>query len=454
LGLTILSRIESELDALNTDSDTIFALSSGGLPSGVAVVRLSGALAFETASALVGELSPPQRTSLRTIRTRNGLVLDRGLVIAFKAPNSFTGEDCVELQIHGGKALLSALLAEMATFEGCRLAEHGEFSRRALENGKLDLLEIEGLADLIAAETEMQRRLAIEQSSGGLSLIYRGWADRITRARALIEAELDFADEDDVPGSVSARVWIDMTAILEEIKRHLAGAHFGEIVRDGLKIVIAGPPNSGKSSLLNALASRDVAIVTDIAGTTRDVLQVDLNIDGFAVKLYDTAGIRDTEEVVETEGIRRALKAVADADIVLSLAENGLPAQEYYAGFSGPVIRVGTKYDLPTTVPCDYDLQLSSKTGVGLATLRDRIVAELSNMNPGYSMALPSRLRHRELIGEAAKDLSSAVYSVDKGLDVRAEFLRLASQSLGRITGHVGVEDLLEIIFSEFCIGK
>jgi tRNA modification GTPase len=417
-------------------------------------VRVSGPLAFRTASAMVGDLPAPQRTSLRTIRTRNGLILDSGLVIAFRSPNSFTGEDCVELQIHGGRALISALLAELATFEGCRLAEHGEFSRRALENGKLDLLEIEGLADLIAAETEMQRRLAIEQSSGGLSTIYRGWADRITRARALIEAELDFADEDDVPGSVSTRVWIDMAAVLEEIKRHLAGAHYGEIVRDGLKVVIAGPPNSGKSSLLNALASRDVAIVTEIAGTTRDVLQVDLNIDGFAVKLYDTAGIRDTNEVVETEGIRRALKAVGDADIVLSLAENGQLAQESYAGFNGIVIRVGTKFDLPTTVLRDYDLQLSSQTGVGLAELRDRIAAELASFNSGHSLALPSRLRHRELIAEATGHLNLAVSHVDAGLDVRAEFLRLASQSLGRITGHVGVEDLLEIIFSEFCIGK
>jgi tRNA modification GTPase len=439
---------------LKSDSETIFALSSGGLPSGVAVVRLSGALAFQAASALVGDLPPPQRTSLRTIRTRNGLALDKGLVIVFRAPNSFTGEDCVEFQIHGGKALISALMAELSTFEGCRLAEHGEFSRRALENGKLDLLEIEGLADLIAAETEMQRRLAIEQSSGGLSLMYRSWADRITRARALIEAELDFADEDDVPGFVSAPVWIEMATVLRELRSHLAGAAYGEIVRDGLKIVIAGAPNSGKSSLLNALAARDVAIVTDIAGTTRDILQVDLNIDGFAVRLFDTAGIRNTEEVVEIEGIRRALKAIGDADIVLSLAENGQQAEQNYAGFSGTVIRVGTKVDLLSAVRCNYDLQLSSKTGIGLAELRDRIVVELSNLNPGHSLALPSRLRHRELIAEATEHLNSAVSDVDAGLDVRAEFLRLASQSLGRITGHVGVEDLLEIIFSEFCIGK
>jgi tRNA modification GTPase len=300
----------------------------------------------------------------------------------------------------------------------------------------------------------MQRRLAIEQSSGGLSLMYGAWANRITRARALIEAELDFADEDDVPGSVSASVWIDMAEVLKELKSHLAGAAYGEIVRDGLKIVIAGPPNSGKSSLLNALASRDVAIVTDVPGTTRDVLEVDLNIDGFAVRLFDTAGIRDTDEVVEKEGIRRALRAIGDADIVLSLAENGQQAEQDYPGFSGTVIRVGTKFDLPPSKPCDYDLRLSSKTGFGFSELRDRIASELSSLNPGESLALPSRLRHRELLSEATNHLSLAVSHMGAGLDVRAELLRLASQSLGRITGHVDVEDLLKIIFSEFCIGK
>lgn len=439
---------------MNTDSDTIFALSSGGLPSGVAVIRLSGSLAFFAATTLVGDLPPPQHSSLRTIRTRNGLVLDRGLVLTFRGPASFTGEDCVELHIHGGKALVSALLKELSTFEGCRLAEHGEFSRRALENGKLDLVEIEGLADLIAAETEMQRRLAVEHSSGGLSLLYKAWADRITRARALIEAELDFADEDDVPGSVSDRVWADMAAVYDELESHLAGAAFGEIIRDGLKVVIAGAPNSGKSSLLNALAQRDVAIVTSVAGTTRDVLQVDLDIDGFAVKLFDTAGLRETDEIVESEGIRRALKMIGEADIVLSLAESGECAQENFDGFSGRVIRVGTKLDLSVDGPAEYDLRLSSKTGAGLAELRSCLAQELSNLNPGHSMALPSRLRHRQLITEASRMLKSAICEQDGGLDIRAEFLRLAAQSLGRITGHVDVEDLLGVIFSEFCIGK
>jgi tRNA modification GTPase len=438
---------------VDTDSDTIFALSSGGLPSGVAVVRLSGSNAFSTAEAMVGPLPEPRRTSLRTIRTRNGSVIDSGIVIAFRSPHSFTGEDCVELQIHGGKAVVLALLDELATFRTCRMAQNGEFSRRALENGKLDLVEIEGLADLIAAETEMQRRLALEQSQGGLSLLYRDWADRITRARALIEAELDFADEDDVPGSVSTRVWSDMTTVLKELRLHLAAANYGEVIRDGFKVVIAGPPNSGKSSLLNALAARDVAIVTEIEGTTRDVLQLDLDIEGFVVKLFDTAGIRETNDVIEVEGIRRAMTTVRDADLVLSLAEIGRLAITDFPNYRGPVVKVGTKADLVISTVHGYDVTLSARTGIGLNGLRQAIIAELAKLDPGHSLAIPSRLRHRELISQAAVSLERAL-ETGNGLDIRAEYLRLSSASLGSITGHVGVEDLLDVIFSEFCIGK
>lgn len=333
------------------------------------------------------------------------------------------------------------------------MAENGEFSRRALENGKMDLVEVEGLADLISAETEMQRRLAIEHSSGKLSALYAGWADRLTRARALIEAELDFAEDDDVPGSVSDQVWTDMSRLADEVSAHLAGASFGEIIRDGLKIVIAGEPNSGKSSLMNALAKREVAIVTDIAGTTRDVLHVDLDIDGYAVKLYDTAGLRDTAEVVEKEGIRRALKTIAEADLVLSLAEIGRDVRTAFEGFAGKVIGVGTKCDLHEPNG-DYDIFLSALTGAGLDELHRVIAAELSLRAEGLSYALPSRLRHRQLLQETLWAIRSACDAIEDGLDIRAEHLRLAGQTLGRITGHVDVEDLLGVIFSEFCIGK
>lgn len=432
--------------------DTIFALSSGGLPSGVAVVRLSGPLALPTVELLAGKLPPPRHSSLRTIRTRNNVVIDSGLVLVFPAPNSFTGEDCVELQVHGGKAVVAALLDELAQVPGCRLAESGEFSRRAFDNGRMDLLEAEGLADLLAAETEMQRRLAIEQSSGGLSDIYAGWAQRLTRGRALIEAELDFADEGDVPGSVSDQVWSDMVALQESLIAHLQGARFGEIVRDGLKVAIAGPPNSGKSSLLNALASRDVAIVTEIAGTTRDVLEVDLDIDGYSVRLYDTAGIRETADVIEAEGIRRALMTVRDADIVLSLTEIGAAATAIMDGET-PQVRIGTKADLHGEV-VGYDICISTLTGHGLNRLQNVLSSELERRGSGMTMAVPARRRHRLLLEEALGHITAAIDGYALGLDLRAEHLRSAGQALGRITGQVDVEDLLGVIFSEFCVGK
>lgn len=435
-------------------NDTIFALSSGTPPAGVAVIRVSGPATIDTITALSGPLMKPRHATLKTIRTRNGLVIDQGLVLFFPSPASFTGEDCAEIHIHGGKAVIAALLQELSAFSGCRLAEHGEFSRRALENGKMDLVEIEGLADLIAAETEMQRRLAVEHTAGGLSKLYQEWADRLTRARALIEAELDFADEDDVPGSVSDMVWEDMARLEAELRGHLAGADFGEIIRDGLKVVIAGAPNAGKSSLMNALTRREVAIVTDIAGTTRDVLHVDLNIEGFAVKLYDTAGLRETEETIEREGIRRALKTAADADIILSLAEIGTVPQTEFAGFTGKMFRIGTKSDLHPADTVDYDLCISSTTGAGLPDLHKLLADDLQARSEALSMALPSRLRHRTLLNDSLAALSQAVNATSAGLDIRAEYLRQAGHSLGRITGRVDVEDLLDVIFSEFCIGK
>jgi tRNA modification GTPase len=442
------------INFMQTMNETIYALSSGGLPAGVAVVRISGSRAFAISESLIGLLPISRSAALKTIRTRNGLVIDRGLVLVFPGPASFTGEDCLEIHVHGGRAVVNALLNELSTFEHCRLAEHGEFSRRALENGKMDLVEVEGLADLISAETEMQRRLAMEHAAGGLSGLYNGWADRLTRARALIEAELDFADEDDVPGSVSDMVWADMKRLRSELSDHLKGAAFGEIIRDGLKVVIAGPPNAGKSSLMNALAKREVAIVTDIAGTTRDVLHIDLNIEGYAVRLYDTAGLRETEEIVEREGIRRALKTVADADLVLSLAEIGSDPQLDFPGFSGKVLTLGTKADIHTKTASKYDMLISSSTGAGLAELHRLLRQDLEDRSQSLSLALPSRLRHRSLLEQSLASVEAVLASEDAGLDIRAEFLRQAATSLGRITGRVDVEDLLDVIFSEFCIGK
>ncbi|YCI02346.1 tRNA uridine-5-carboxymethylaminomethyl(34) synthesis GTPase MnmE [Ensifer sp. D2-11] len=436
-------------------TDTIYALSSGSLPAGVAIIRVSGP---ETADALVrlcGILPPPRIATLRTIRTRNGETLDSGLVLYFPAPASFTGEDCCELQVHGGRAVVSAILDELAATGGLRHAEAGEFARRAFQNGKLDLVEVEGLADLIAAETEMQRRLAIEQSGGGQSALYAGWARRLTHSRAMIEAELDFADEDDVPGSVSAMIWDDVGRLRQEIDGHIARAGLAEIIRDGLKIVIAGEPNAGKSSLLNALARRDIAIVTEVAGTTRDVLSVDLSLAGFSVKLFDTAGLRETDELVEREGIRRARQVIADADLVLLLSEKpGYFRIDEVLPENVPVIRVATKVDRPSPswAPSDADIFLSTRTGEGMADLLTALQSHLPDLAGRTALAMPTRKRHVDCLRQASVALERSLISSD--LELRAEQLRQAADALGRITGRVDVENLLDVIFSEFCIGK
>ncbi|KSV64796.1 hypothetical protein N185_34700 [Sinorhizobium sp. GW3] len=441
-----------------TATHTIYALSSGSLPAGVAVVRISGGRTEAVLQALCGGVPTPRSATLRSIRSRNGDVIDSGLVLYFRGPASFTGEDCAELQIHGGRAAVNALLEELSKLEGLRHAEAGEFSRRAFQNGKLDLVEVEGLADLIAAETEMQRRLAIEHSGGGQSKIYAGWAKRLTHARAMIEAELDFADEDDVPGSVSERIWQDMSMLSQEIAAHIADAPIAEIIRDGLKIVIAGAPNAGKSSLLNALAQRDIAIVTEIAGTTRDVLSVDLSLAGFSVKLYDTAGLRETDERVEQEGIRRAREIIERADLILLLADapDGFDVMSDFPSDTTPVLRVGTKLDRGSDGWREgaADVLVSTRTGEGMERLLDAIAAHLPDLSGRTSLSLPSRRRHVDSLRQAQRSIDDSLASQDLGLDIRAELLRLAGDAIGRITGRVDVENLLDVIFSEFCIGK
>ncbi|UVC08461.1 tRNA uridine-5-carboxymethylaminomethyl(34) synthesis GTPase MnmE [Rhizobium sp. TH2] len=435
--------------------DTIYALSSGALPSGVAVVRVSGSRCADVLGMLCGPAIEPRHATLRWIRRRNGEPIDKGLVLYFPAPNSFTGEDCIEFQLHGGRAVVDALLDELSGFEGLRHAEPGEFSRRAFDNGKLDLVEIEGLADLISAETEMQRRLALEQSSGALSKLYTGWADRLTRIRALIEAELDFPDEDDVPGAMSDRLWPELDAIARDMRAHLSSKRAAEIIRDGFRIVIAGRPNAGKSSLLNALAKRDVAIVTSIAGTTRDIIGVDLNIDGFLVHVMDTAGLRETDDEVEREGVRRALKSMEEADLVLVLKDCMDPADFPGVSEGSAVLYVLTKSDLLEDRSVDDSrLRLSTKTGEGFDSLTKRISNEISTRTTNGLSLAPVRARQISNLHETIEKIEETVFSKDLPLELRAELLRRASRSLGKITGTVDVEDLLGVIFSEFCIGK
>ncbi len=343
----------------------------------------------------------------------------------------------------------------LADLDGFRLAEPGEFTRQAFENGKLDLTEVEGLSDLIRAETESQRRQALLQADGVLRSLYEGWARRLTHARAMIEAELDFSDEDDIPGSVSDQIWKDMGLLLAEIRNHLECASAAEIVRDGYRIALIGPPNAGKSSLLNYLSKRDVAIVSDIPGTTRDVVEVRLDIAGYLVVLQDTAGLRESSDQIEIEGIRRSLVAAEDADLVLELHEFGVPGHLVPSGVNER-IEIVTKVDCldePFTAD-DATFGISTLTGAGIEKLLEAISERLEDLAPSGEMGLPTRARHVDLLKGCVTAIEIATERAEAPIEVRSEYLRQAANSMGRITGMVDVEELLGVVFSEFCVGK
>lgn len=441
-----------------SEQDTIYALSSGSLPSGVAIIRISGTRTRFALETLCLEVPEPRVAVLRTIRDRNDLVIDKALVLFFPNPRSFTGEDCAEIHLHGGRAVVSACFSALSVLDGFRTAEAGEFTKRAFDNGKIDLTEAEGLADLISAETEMQRKLAIQQSDGVLKDLYEGWAGRILRSRALIEAELDFSDEDDIPGSVSDQVWSDVSQLSEEISKHLAKSRAGEITRSGFSIVIAGAPNAGKSSLLNVLAGRDVAIVSDERGTTRDVLEVRLDLGGHLVIIKDTAGIHATENKIEQEGIRRAQRELEMADLVLHLID---PSEIDKSGVKAlnlvhnRILNIETKSDIEhSTKNKVIDLSISTKTLDGIDDLLEEIKKLLSQSAPSDDFVVPTRQRHIDLLVGTGSELLIASDLICSPIEIRSEHLRIAQEKLGKITGRSDVEDLLGVIFSEFCVGK
>lgn len=431
---------------------TIFALSSGPPPAGIAVIRASGPGVRFGLETLAGRIPPARMASLATLRGADGAVLDEALVIFFPGPASFTGEDVAELHVHGGRAVIAAVLAALGDLPGFRPAFAGEFTRRAFGNGRADLTEVEGIADLIAAETEMQRRLAIGQAGGGLRALAEGWRARLIAARAYVEAELDFSDEADVPEAMSAAADAIAAELAAEIGRHLKDANFGERVRAGFEVVLLGAPNVGKSSLLNALVGREAAIVTAEAGTTRDPIEVAMDIGGYAVTLVDTAGLREAENIVEREGVRRARARGEAADLVLLLADDG--AWTGLPGAGEAVVQVRTKVDLHDSSDSDSKrlnaIDVSAMTGAGLAELRAAIADKLGLAMPRQPLLARARQRH-----ELAATLAALQAALKEGeAELKAELLRQAGDALGRLTGRIDVDDWLDVIFREFCIGK
>ncbi|MBR0668065.1 tRNA uridine-5-carboxymethylaminomethyl(34) synthesis GTPase MnmE [Roseomonas hellenica] len=432
-----------------TATDTIFALASGAGRAAVAVLRISGPATGPILTALAGPLPTPRFASLRRLRMPDSEeILDRALLLWFPTPRSYTGEDAAELQLHGGPAVIAGV-AESLVALGARPAEPGEFTRRAFLNGRMDLTEAEGIADLVAAETAGQRRQALAQVEGALAARVAGWSHGCARLLAHQEAAIEFAD-DDLPTDLSSRARVGAASLRAELEKHLADGGRGERLRDGLSIAILGAPNAGKSSLLNALAGRDAAIVSARAGTTRDVVEVRLDLAGIPVILADTAGLREAAEDIEAEGIRRALARAEAADLRLAIFAGDQPPDAATLALLGPdTLAIASKADLAPS-PLPDALPVSAATGQGMEALRARLT-EAAVARAGGE-ALLTRPRHRAALTEAARWLAEAEQAPLP--ELTAEALRAAVRALGRLSGRVGVEEILDIVFRDFCIGK
>jgi tRNA modification GTPase len=453
------------------DRSTIFALSSGRPPAAIAVVRVSGPRAGFALEKLIGRLPEPRKATLARVRDpASGDVIDEALALWFPAPRSETGEDVAELQLHGGQAVITSVLDALSTIEGFRPAEAGEFTRRAFENGRLDLTAVEGLADLIAAETPAQRRLAFRQLKGLIGDRAEAWRRRLIEALALVEARIDFSDEADVPEDLLGPALHAAQQLRDEIAGVLADGGRGERLRDGLVVAIAGPPNAGKSTLLNRLARREAAIVSPYAGTTRDVIEVHLGLDGYPVTLLDTAGIRDSTEPVEQEGVRRARERAAVADLVLWVIDgsatesgaNGRPANLANAEIwlvrnkidQSPESACADAPKRPNSEP-KFTISISALTGIGVDVLAAALSAYAKTFFAATESAVITRARHRQALQETVAALDRALaQDHSSGEELIAEELRAAATTLGRLTGRVDVEDILDVIFRDFCIGK
>jgi tRNA modification GTPase len=455
--------------AMPAHRDTIFALSSGRPPAAIAVVRLSGPRAAQALCALAGRLPRAREATLARVRCPESReIIDEALALWFPGPDSETGEDVAELQIHGGRAVISATLSALGKLPGLRPAEAGEFTRRAFENGRMDLPAVEGLADLVAAETEAQRRQALQHLRGLLGQRAETWRARLVEALALVEAGIDFSDESDVPKQAAVQSMAVVAPLLEEIICAL-GSNSGERLREGLYVAIVGPPNVGKSTLFNRLARREAAIVSPHPGTTRDVLEIHLDLAGYPVTIVDTAGIRSAMDPVEQEGVRRAADQATRADLVLWMTEASGRAEdkpfglaEFDLAASPHVWHVLNKIDLLSEKERSRVLpdarqgvfMLSSATGAGVEELVTAIGRFCQACFPSEP-ALVVRERHRRLLEDCVEFLRRAMAESEEGREeIVAEHLRLAMRALGKLLGRVDVENVLDVIFRDFCIGK